>query len=209
MKVILAFFLSLMMTVESFASMLMEMEPEKKQESTWDIIRFGLIAILIVIPIRFFVAQPFIVSGSSMFPTFKNGDYLIVDQLSYRLENPERFDVIVFRYPNDKTKFFIKRVVGLPNEKVDINGNTVTVTNAEHPNGLVLEQPYVENGSSNNTHFELNDGEYFVMGDNRSASSDSRYWGAVAKNLIMGRAFVRLYPIGDLDVLPGHFKQSE
>lgn len=185
------------------------MEPIKKEESTWDLIRFGLIALLIVIPIRLFVAQPFIVSGSSMYPTFKDGDYLIVDELSYHLRQPERFDVIVFKYPNDKTKFFIKRVIGLPNEQVDISGNTVTIRNEEHPDGFVLEQPYVKNGATNNTHFELKDGEYFVMGDNRSASSDSRYWGAVTKDLIMGRALVRLYPIKSLDVLPGQFEQAE
>ena len=117
------------------------MEDEKKEGSTWELVRFGLIAILLVIPIRLFIAQPFIVSGSSMSPTFSDGDYLIVDELSYRFRNPERGDVIIFRYPNDKKKFFIKRIIGLPNEKLDIKGNTVTIVSEEHPEGLLLEQP--------------------------------------------------------------------
>ncbi len=187
----------------------MEMENAPKKESVWDLIRFGAIAVLIVVPIRMWIAQPFIVSGSSMFPTFENGDYLIVDEVSYRLSDPERSDVIIFRFPNDKKKFFIKRVIGLPNEKVSITGDTVTIFNNEHPKGLVLDQPFVQNQASNNMTFELKDNEYFVMGDNRSASSDSRYWGAVKKDLIMGRAFVRLLPLKNLGILPGDYKQAE
>ncbi len=185
------------------------MEQEPKKDSAWDLVRFGIIAILVVIPIRMFVAQPFIVSGSSMFPTFENGDYLIVVEISYRLKDPERGDVIIFRYPKDQKKFFIKRVIGLPGEGIDIKGSTVTITNKEHPEGLVLEQPYVKNNSSNTDHFELKAGEYFVMGDNRSASSDSRYWGAVKKDLIMGRALLRLLPLRHINILPGDYQQVE
>lgn len=180
-----------------------------KKETVWELVRFALIAIIIVIPIRVFIAQPFIVSGSSMFPTFKNGDYLVVDELSYRLKDPERFDVIIFRYPYDQTKFFIKRIIGLPNEKVEIKGNVVTIINAEHPDGFVLEQPYVENESGNDGYYQLKDKEYFVMGDNRSASSDSRYWGALTRDLITGKAFLRLLPIKTIDLQPGHYQQTE
>lgn len=185
------------------------MEKENKKESPWEFIRFSIIAVAIVIPIRIFIAQPFIVSGSSMFPTFENGDYLIIDEISYRISNPKRFDVIVFRYPNDKKKFFIKRIIGLPNEKINIEGSIVIITNNQYPNGLTLEQPYVKNESSNNEHFELGENEYFVMGDNRSASSDSRYWGALTKNLIIGKAFLRLLPIDNIDLLPGSYQQLE
>ena len=185
------------------------MEGENKKESTWELVRFAIIAVAIVIPVRIFIAQPFIVSGSSMFPTFENGDYLIVDEISYRLKNPERLEVIVFRYPNDNRKFFIKRIIGLPNEKVNIKGSVITVINEKYPDGLKIEQPYVKNNSNNDEFFELKEGEYFVMGDNRSASSDSRYWGAVTKNLIMGRAFLRLFPVGHIDLFPGYYKQSE
>ncbi len=190
-----------------------QVEESPKEESTaqsvWDLVRFAFIAILIVIPIRIFIAQPFIVSGSSMVPTFHNGEYLIIDEISYRIKNPERGEVIVFRYPNDTKKFFIKRIIGLPNETIDIEGKEVTVTNSEHPEGFKLEQPYVQNTSSNNVHTELKDNEYFVMGDNRIASSDSRYWGAVPENLIIGRALVRLLPIKKIDLFPGLYKQVE
>lgn len=176
------------------------------KESFWELVRFTVLAILIVIPIRVFIAQPFVVSGSSMVPTFHNAEYLIVDEISYRFKDPERNDVVIFRYPNDTKKFFIKRVIGLPNEIIDIKGSTVTITNSENKNGFVLSEPYVGSISNNNTHFELKDGEYFVMGDNRMQSSDSRYWGAVKEELIIGKAFLRLLPINKVDILPGEYK---
>ena len=182
---------------------------ESKGQSIWELVRFALIAIIIVIPIRVFIAQPFIVSGSSMFPTFEDGQYLVVDEISYRLDNPKRDDVVVFRYPNDTTKFFIKRIIGLPGETVDIKGSEVTITNKEHPNGFILDQSYIKNISNDNKHFELKDNEYFVMGDNRTASYDSRYWGAVPKNLMVGRALLRLLPISKVSILPGNYKQAE
>lgn len=180
-----------------------------KWQSFLELVRFALIALIIVIPVRVFVAEPFIVSGNSMVPTFENGDYLIIDKISYELGSPKRDDVAVFRYPNDTTKFFIKRIIGLPNEIVDIKGNEVTITNKDYPNGLKLLQPFIKNIGNNDTHFELKNDEYFVMGDNRIASSDSRYWGAVKKNLLAGRAFFRLLPISKIEILPGNYKQAE
>ena len=181
----------------------------EKEQSTWELIRFAVIAIAIVIPIRIFVAQPFIVSGSSMVPTFSDGNYLIIDEISYKLSDPKRDDVIVFKYPIDPSKYFIKRIIGLPGETVDIKENTVTITNKEHPSGIVLEQPFVKNSASNITHVELKDNEYFVMGDNRIASSDSRYWGAVPRNLMVGKVFLRLLPINKVGITPGYYKQAE
>jgi len=133
----------------------------------WEFIKFSLLAIIIVIPIRLWIAQPFIVSGNSMVPAFHNGDYLIIDELSYEIRKPERGEVIVFRYPKNPSEFFIKRITGLPGETI---------------NGVIL---------ANN--------EYYVLGDNTSASSDSRYWGPVKSNLIVGRAFVRLWPVSSLE----------
>lgn len=181
----------------------------KDGQTLGELVRFAIIALAIVIPLRLFVAEPFVVSGSSMFPTFENGNYLIVDKLSYKLTDPKRDDVVVFKYPNDQTKFFIKRVIGLPGETVDIKGNTVTITNKNHPEGFTLDQPFVENGANNITHIELKGDEYFVMGDNRNASSDSRYWGPVKRDLLTGRAFLRLLPLNKLSVMPGHYKQAE
>lgn len=182
------------------------MEPTKTRwQSFWELVRFALIALIIVIPIRVFIAEPFIVSGSSMVPTFENGDYLIIDKVSYMLGSPKRDDVVVFRYPGDTSKFFIKRIIGLPNETVDIKGNEVTITNGDYKEGFKLEQPFVKNISNNDTHFELKDSEYFVMGDNRGASSDSRYWGAVEKDLLTGKALLRLLPINKVDFWPGSY----
>jgi len=185
------------------------MEPTKtKWQSFWELVRFAFIALIIVIPIRVFIAEPFIVSGSSMVPTFENGDYLIIDKVSYELGSPKRDDVVVFRYPGDTSKFFIKRIIGLPNETVDIKGNEVTITNEDYKDGFKLDQPFVKNLSNNDTHFELKSDEYFVMGDNRSASSDSRYWGAVKKDLLTGKALLRLLPVNKVDFWPGSYIQE-
>lgn len=186
------------------------MEQKKtKMQSFWELVRFALIALIIVIPIRIFIAEPFIVSGTSMVPTFQNGDYLIVDKISYELGSPKRDDVVVFRYPNDTTKFFIKRVIGLPGETVDIKGSNVTIINATHPNGFTLSEPFVKNLSNNDLHFVLTNNQYFVMGDNRVASSDSRYWGPVSKNLFVGEVFSRLLPINNINIWPGSYKPTE
>jgi signal peptidase I len=198
------------------------MEPEKIEVTTkektrektgaqsfWELVRFAIIALVIVVPVRMLVAEPFIVSGSSMVPTFENGDYLIVDKLSYKLTDPKRDDVVVFRYPNDTTKFFIKRIIGLPNETVDIKGAEITITNTEHKNGFVLDQPFIKSPANNDMHYVLKDDEYFVMGDNRNASSDSRFWGPVNKSLLTGRAFLRLLPINKIGAMPGNYKQAE
>jgi signal peptidase I len=182
---------------------------KSKSQSFWELVRFALIALVIVIPIRLFIAEPFVVSGSSMYPTFENGDYLIIDKVSYELGTPRRDDVVVFRYPGDTTKFFIKRIIGLPGETVDIKGSEVKITNKENEEGFTLDQPFVENKSENSTHFVLREDEYFVMGDNRSASSDSRYWGAVKENLIQGKALLRLLPVNKVDFWPGYYNQGK
>ena len=184
------------------------MEEKSKWQSFWELVRFALVALLIVIPVRVLIAEPFVVSGSSMVPTFEDKNYLIIDKISYKINDPKRNDVIVFRYPNDQTKFFIKRIIGLPLETVDIKNSTVTITSNEYLNGFTLDEPYVKNTANNTTHLELKKDEYFVMGDNRNASSDSRIWGAVKKELITGRAFLRLLPINKVNLLPGSYKQD-
>jgi len=181
---------------------------ESKKQSFWELVRFAFIALIIVLPVRTLIAEPFVVSGGSMVPTFENGNYLIVDKISYKLSDPKRDDVVVFRYPNDKTKFFVKRIIGLPNETLDIRGSVVTITNEKYPSGLILEEPYVQNTANNDTHIELKENEYFVMGDNRSGSSDSRYWGPVKRELLTGRAFLRLLPINKIGLLPGDYQQK-
>ncbi len=168
-----------------------------------EIVTFIVLAVLIVVPIRVFIAQPFVVEGASMHPTFESGDYLIVDQLSYRFDDPKRGDVIVFRYPNKPSIFYIKRIIGLPGETVDVTRGVVTITRTDGTT-LTLDETYVvsEDATYNQT-TTLGPEQYFVMGDNRPKSSDSRSWGPLPKEDIMGRAFFRLLPPGDMGVLPG------
>ncbi len=172
-----------------------------------EIVRFSIIAILIVIPIRMFIAQPFIVSGASMDNTFHSGEYLIVDQVSYYFEKPHRGDVIVFRYPRDPAKFFIKRVIGLPGDTITIENSVVTISNEENPAGFALKEDYIKSMAPAPKMIEtLGEREYFVMGDNRDQSSDSRSWGVLQEERIVGRAFVRLFPPSVVDYLPGAVK---
>jgi signal peptidase I len=179
-------------------------DEEKHENPLTEILRFSLIALIIVIPIRMFVAQPFIVSGASMQDTFHSGEYLIVDQLSYDFHKPNRGDVIVFRYPRDPSKFFIKRVIGLPGDTVNIEGSTVKITNKQFPNGKILTEPYIKSMAPGATINEvLGDREYFVMGDNRDQSSDSRVWGVLQEERIIGRAYLRLFPPAVFNYLPG------
>lgn len=185
------------------------MPPKKEEGSFWELLRYATLALIIVIPIRIFIAQPFVVSGDSMVPTFENGNYLIVDEISYRLKEPERGEVVVFRYPYDTTKFFIKRVIGLPGETVAINGNEITITNDERPEGFELDEPYVFRTARNTMTITLSDTEYFVMGDNRSGSSDSRAWGPLEERFIVGRAFMRLLPVTRAALFPGSIEKFD
>jgi len=164
----------------------------------WDLLKVFLISLAIILPVRYFIAQPFIVSGSSMEPTFYTGQYLIINEISYHLGNPQRGDVIVFKYPKDTSQYFIKRVIGLPGETVKIENNQVIITNKDHPEGFALKESYLPSGDTtfpygNNT-VTLSGDEYFVLGDNRLASSDSRFWGPVPSNDIVGKVFVRAFP---------------
>lgn len=190
-------------------SVMEEEKPKQSGNSFWELVRFAIIAIAIVLPIRIFIAQPFVVSGSSMVPTFQDGQYLIVDEISYRLGTPERGDVVIFRYPKDPSKFFIKRIIGLPNETVDVDGNEITITSDVHPDGMKLPQPYLRTVSNTHDHMVLGSDEYFVMGDNRPGSSDSRVWGPVERKFIIGKAFLRLLPIGEIKLMPGAYEYED
>lgn len=172
----------------------------------WEIVKFSMLAAVIVLPIRAFIAQPFIVNGRSMDPTFATGQYLIVDELSYRFEDPKRGDIVVLRYPRNPSKFFIKRIVGLPNETIEIKEGVVRIKTKTNPIGFQLTEPYVEFKKSDTITKKLDDSEYFVMGDNRAESLDSRAWGSVPRKLIIGKAFLRLFPIASAEVMPGSYE---
>jgi len=165
-------------------------------------------ALIIVVPIRAFIAQPFVVNGASMDTTFKDGEYLIVDEISYRFEKPERGDVVVFRYPLDPKKYFIKRIIGLPGETVKVSGEIITIANTENPNGFVISEPYTHSQTIGNISTTLRNGEYFVMGDNRVVSLDSRSWGALPEKDIIGKPFIRLLPLSRIDLFPGEIATS-
>lgn len=175
----------------------------------WDLVKFIALALIIVIPIRTFIAQPFIVSGVSMMPTFQNGEYLIVDELSYNLGNINRGDVAIFKYPHDTSRYFIKRIIGLPNEKIKISGDKITIINNTHPDGFILKEPYIRELFKTEGEYVTSENEYFVMGDNRNQSSDSRTWGVLNKKFLIGRAYLRLLPFGEISYLPGEYRQTE
>ena len=181
-----------------------------KEESVWDLIRFALVVFVIAMGVRFFVAQPFVVSGSSMVPTFNDRNYLIIDELTYRFHGPERGDVVVFHPPGQpKGIYYIKRVIGLPGETVSINNGVVMITNKEHPNGFRLEEPYISSATTGQMVITVKDDDYFVMGDNRPYSSDSRIWGLLPKENIVGRALIRLFPVKTIGILPGEYNAYE
>lgn len=169
----------------------------------WELIKTFLIAMAIIIPIRYFLVQPFFVRGASMEPTFEDGEYLLIDQLSYRFREPRRGEVIVFHYPNDPSQFFIKRIIGLPGDLVTIQDGQVVIQNGEFSNGAVLDEseyldPNVRTGGQTET--QLGENEFFVLGDNRPASSDSRSWGLLPRENIVGRTWIRAFPLGRITV---------
>lgn len=188
-------------------------ENKSHDKSIWQSVREWaqviVIALIVALPIRFFIAEPFIVNGASMDPTFSTGQFLIVDRITYRFENPHRGDVIVFEYPNNPNIYYIKRIIGLPGETVSIKHGKVSITNTEHPEGFELTEPYIDiSHISEDTSKEvLGDTEYFVMGDNRAQSSDSRVWGPLEKHFIVGRPVVRLLPVNNISILPGEYTE--
>lgn len=183
-------------------------QPERAGSMVVEILKYTVIALLIVAPFRIFIAQPFIVSGESMNGTFMPKEYLVVDQLTYRHEEPKRGDVVIFKYPLDKSIYFVKRVIGLPGETIRIDHAVVTVQGASSGAPIRLDEPYVSSISSATkpTEITLEDDEYFVLGDNRNESSDSRVWGPLQRKFIVGRAFARVFPITRISIWPGEHR---
>jgi signal peptidase I len=166
--------------------------------SLLEVILLVAVALAIVIPIRMFIFQPFIVNGSSMEPNFHSGDYIILDELSYAFEEPERGDVIVFKYPLNPKYKYIKRIVGLPGEKVKIEEGVVTITTVDGEEIVLDETDYLTEEDlvewkllNNLGEKQLANTEYFVLGDNRNGSSDSRKWGTLPADNITGKVFLR------------------
>lgn len=175
----------------------------------WEIVRILLISLAIVVPIRYFIAQPFVVRGASMEPNFMDQEYLVVDEISYYFRAPERGEAIIFRYPRDRKEFFIKRIIGLPGEEVTIQKGRVMIANAAYPEGFTLEEPYLDPVLKTYPDIQrtLGSDEYFMLGDNRNASSDSRVWGALPRKLIVGRAFWSAWPPQTFGRIPEYAAQ--
>jgi len=170
--------------------------------SLLETIQVIIISLAIVFLVRTYLIQPFLVKGASMEPNFHDGNYLIIDELSYRVREPKRGEVIVFHYPRDPKQFFIKRIVGLPNERVEIKNQEVKIYNQENPNGQKLDEKYL-NGeiiTKGSLTEQLGPDEYFVLGDNRQASSDSRIWGSLPTENIVGRTLIRAWPVNEAKI---------
>lgn len=166
-------------------------------------LKIVIVSLAVVVPIRYFVFQPFIVRGDSMEPTFQTDNYLIIDELSYRLRLPQRGEVIVLKYPLNPSQRYLKRIIGLPGETLEIENGQVEVFNKEGLLVILKENSYLpeDDLTQGNLKIELKEDEYFVLGDNRQASSDSRAWGPAPRKMIVGRVFLRLWPLQGITIM--------
>ena len=200
-------------------------EPEpKKKRLIVELLVWAGITISIVLIIQNFIFQAFYVSGSSMEPGFQNNDYLIISKIPLTQYNVGKFfgqknvsanrgDVVVFRYPNAPETFFVKRIIGLPGDRVVLKDGVYTIYNTEHPDGLVLNEDYVDPQyvTQGNIDEVVEEGKLFVSGDNRSpgGSFDSREWGQLPQEDLTGFAVLRLLPINNLKFITGHTYPNE
>lgn len=160
-----------------------------------ELLKVALLAGVTIVLVRYFLFKPFYVKGKSMQPNFYEHDYLIIDELTYRFREPDRGEVVVFRPPNDEKDFYLKRVIGLPNERVVVEDGKVVVYNDEHPQGILIEEVYLEEETTGAVSVTLGPDQYFVLGDNRDASLDSRRFGAIDVDAIVGRVWLRGLPL--------------
>ena len=174
---------------------------------TFEVVKILFISLAIVLPIRYFIVQPFIVRGASMEPNYHDGQYLIIDELTYDVRKPARGEVIVFHYPKDPSQFFIKRIIGLPGERVEIAKGRVTIFNKDNAQGMLLDEGYLtppNHATYPDRDIMLGGSEYFLMGDNRDFSSDSRFWGPMDIKFMVGRTLFRAWPIGEAGFVTGN-----
>lgn len=164
----------------------------------FELVKIVVISLVIIVPIRYFLIQPFYVKGASMEPNFYDKEYLIIDEISYRFNEPQRGDIVVFRYPVNPQEYFIKRIIALPGEEIEIKNGQVVVYNDGNKEGLILEEPYlsedVKTYGMGADRVSLGDNEFFVMGDNRNSSKDSRSFGPVNRSYVIGKVLLRGWP---------------
>jgi signal peptidase I len=175
----------------------------------WEITKIVCVSLAIILPVRYYLIQPFYVKGASMEPNFHDSEYLIIDEISYRFTPPVRGQVIVFRYPLNPQEYFIKRVIGLPGEEVQIKDGSVTIFNSEHPEGFTIQEKYLpaDLTTYNQSEAKVSVGseEYFVLGDNRNASKDSRSFGPVNRSFITGKVLFRGWPLNEITVFDNKY----
>ncbi len=179
--------------------------------SLLEVLEIAVIAVAAVFVVRSFLVQPFLVSGTSMVPTFSNGDYVLTDELTYRIRPPERGEVVVFHDVSDPSTYLIKRIIGLPGETVIVKNNTVTIENKQNPNGFVLNESYLPAGTvtAGDQSWTLSSSTYFMMGDNRAVSYDSRSWGPLPASNIVGLVRFRLWPLSAITIFSApHYSTS-
>jgi len=167
----------------------------------WDLVKVICISLAIIIPVRYFLIQPFYVKGASMEPNFYDHEYLIIDEISYRFHSPARGDIVVFKYPKDPSQYFIKRIIGLPGETVEIKGNQIYIYQG-NKKYLLDETSYLSPLARMQGEYKwtLGPTEYYVLGDNRQYSLDSRIFGPIDRSLIIGRTWVRGWPLDKITV---------
>lgn len=169
-----------------------------------DIAKMVVISLAIIIPVRYFLVQPFYVKGASMEPNFHEHEYLMVDEISYRFNEPKRGDVVVFRYPKDPQEYYIKRLIGLPGDTIIIRDGAVYVSDSNGLTQKIVENylpTYTSTIALSEEPIKLTADEYFVLGDNRNGSKDSRSFGAVKKSFIIGRVFFRGWPVNRVGLI--------
>ena len=168
----------------------------------WEVAKAIIISLAIIIPVRYFLVQPFFVKGPSMQSTFQDGDYVLIDEISYRFQAPERGDVVIFIAPNEPDEHYIKRIIALPGETIQIRDSKVIIFNKKNPKGFALDESgYLDSNQITQGELtqKLDGDDYFVMGDNRLHSSDSRVWGLLNHKLITGRVFFRALPLAKIE----------
>lgn len=180
-------------------------KPEKEQNSIgreiWEYVRIVLIVVVAVTLVNQFLIINAVIPSGSMETTIMEGDRIFGNRLAYLNSDPERFDIVIFRYPNDESKTYIKRVIGLPGETVEIREGKVYINGAEEPldDSFCPEEP-----TGNFGPYEVPEDCYFMLGDNRENSSDSRYWYPntyVKRSQIMGEAVLRYWPLNKISLL--------
>lgn len=166
-----------------------------------EVVKIAALAAVTIVVIRYFLFKPFYVKGASMEPNFYDHEYLIIDELSYRFREPVRGEVIVFRYPNNPKEYFLKRIIGLPGERVKVTEGKVLVYNQAHPEGISIEESYLSEEllTTGEVITTLGEDEYFVLGDNRPNSFDSRRFGPIHESMIVGRAWFRGWPVSRIE----------